>query len=151
MYTNFLVPFDGSKSSCVAVDAAMAMRSTADVNVTVLQVQRMNDTEHTTFDVAASLAKLAVGDEVGAEHTTANTRATQEFVQKYFDSLPENVNLNIVVQRGNPADVICDYAKDNDIDCIVMGRRGLGGIRAVLGSVSTAVLRGTDLPVLVVK
>ena len=32
-----------------------------------------------------------------------------------------------------------------------MGRRGLGVIRAALGSVSSAVLRGIDLPVLVVK
>ncbi len=66
-------------------------------------------------------------------------------------SLPENVDLKIVVKRGNPRDVICQYAADNDIDCIVMGRRGGGSIRATLGSVSTGVLRGTDLPVLVVK
>ena len=55
------------------------------------------------------------------------------------------------MKRGDPRSVICDYAKENDIDCIFMGRRGLGGIRAALGSVSTAVLRNTDLPVMVVK
>ena len=55
------------------------------------------------------------------------------------------------MKRGDPREVICSYAKDNGIDCIIMGRRGRGGIRASLGSVSTAVLRNTDLPVMVVK
>jgi nucleotide-binding universal stress UspA family protein len=74
-----------------------------------------------------------------------------EQVSQYFDSLPENIDIKIVVKRGNPRDIICEYAKENEIDCIVMGRRGLSGIRGALGSVSTAVLRGTDLPVLVIK
>ena len=75
----------------------------------------------------------------------------REQVSQYFESLPENIDIKIVVKRGNPRDIICDYAKENDIDLIVMGRRGLSGIRGALGSVSTAVLRGTDLPVLVIK
>jgi nucleotide-binding universal stress UspA family protein len=52
---------------------------------------------------------------------------------------------------GHPQEVIADYAKDNGFDCIVMGRRGLGGIRGALGSVSYAILHTVELPVLVVK
>lgn len=43
------------------------------------------------------------------------------------------------------------YAEEHDCDLIVMGRRGLGAIRGMLGSVSFGVLRATDVPVLTVK
>ena len=50
-----------------------------------------------------------------------------------------------------PADALARYAEKNDVDLIVMGRRGLGAIRGMLGSVSFGVLRATEIPVLTVK
>ena len=147
MFSNFLVPFDGSQSAYTAVNTAIEVGAGENINITILQVQRMNDNDITTFDVAAKLANLAEADKTDSQPKASK----QSFIQEYFDSLGDNVNISIVVERGNPADVICQYARDNQLDCIVMGRRGIGGIRAVLGSVSTAVLRDSDLPILVVK
>ena len=48
-------------------------------------------------------------------------------------------------------DALVYYAKKHDADLIVMGRRGLGGLRGMLGSVSYGVLHGADIPVLTVK
>lgn len=150
MYANFLVPFDGSCSSFRAVEAAIEMGcSGSNIDITVLQVRRMTDPECSTFDVASKLASWAFT--AGGGQGTIKDEKARAYVQEYFDGLPDNVDFKIEIRRGSPADVICQYAHDNDIDCIVMGRRGLGGIRAVLGSVSTAVLRDSDLPVLVVK
>lgn len=48
--------------------------------------------------------------------------------------------------------MILKYAKENAIDIIVIGSRGLGGIREfVLGSVSHNVVQSARIPVLVVK
>ena len=46
---------------------------------------------------------------------------------------------------------ICKIAQDNNASCIVMGQRGLGGLkRAMYGSVSDFVLHHAAIPVLIV-
>ena len=53
---------------------------------------------------------------------------------------------------GDPAEVIVQYAESKGCDQIVMGTRGLGGVKgALLGSVASEVLHLTDRPVLLVK
>ena len=51
----------------------------------------------------------------------------------------------------SPVDGISAYASEHDCDLIVMGRRGLGALRGMLGSVSYGVLRTAEIPVLTVK
>ena len=46
---------------------------------------------------------------------------------------------------------IADYVTNNDIDLVVMGRRGLGRLSGMIGSVSFGVLRSVDVPVMTVK
>lgn len=54
--------------------------------------------------------------------------------------------------QGAPAEVILDYAKKHNNDVIIIGSRGLGGIREfVLGSVSHNVVQHARVPVLVIK
>ena len=53
---------------------------------------------------------------------------------------------------GQPANVIVDYAAENDIDLIIMGRRGLGTITGILvGSVTNKVNQLAPCAVLTVK
>ena len=157
MYNNILVPFDGSLPACHALSTAISFgKGDENVDITVLQVTGMANVDYTSFEVAARMTGLDDIDEqtiasLRENYASASKEHTQEQIKSFFESLPENVDLRIIVKRGNPRDVICQYAEENGIDCIVMGRRGGGGIRATLGSVSAGVLRGTDLPVLVVK
>jgi nucleotide-binding universal stress UspA family protein len=51
---------------------------------------------------------------------------------------------------GPPAQAIADVARVRDADEIVVGARGLGRVRALLGSVSHELLHIADRPVLVV-
>lgn len=149
MFTDMLIPYDGSKPAtkalATAVEWGTALQPQA-VNITLLHVLRMTDDERTSLDVASAMAGLAT---LNDDDLDVDEQRKQR-IQEYFESFPDNIDLQIVIKRGNPRDVICQYASENDIDCIVMGRRGIGGIRGTLGSVSASVLRGTDLPVLVV-
>jgi nucleotide-binding universal stress UspA family protein len=54
------------------------------------------------------------------------------------------------VAMGPPASVLTDIARELDAHEIVLGARGLGRVRALLGSVSHEVLRRADRPVLVI-
>lgn len=157
MYRNILVPFDGSEPSQRALQAALDMSSAnVPVLITVLKVAAPMNFDDSTFEVAARMAGVpnidadilnATRDNFNNEHR----KTVQNQIQGFFASVPANIDIQIVIENGRPQEVICDYAKENDIDCIVMGRRGMNVIRAALGSVSSAVLRGVDLPVLVVR
>ncbi|MNR36447.1 Stress response protein NhaX [compost metagenome] len=64
----------------------------------------------------------------------------------------EGLNATVELLQGSPAEVILAYAKEHGADVIVIGSRGLGGIREfVLGSVSHNVVQSARIPVLVVK
>ena len=52
---------------------------------------------------------------------------------------------------GNPANVIVSFAMERNVDAIVMGTRGLGGLpHLILGSTAEGVLRMATIPVFVV-
>ena len=55
------------------------------------------------------------------------------------------------LEETAPGPQIVSYARDNGCDLIVMGSRGLGALRGMLGSVSSHVLREAEMPVMVVK
>jgi len=62
------------------------------------------------------------------------------------------VNIETVVLDGKPAAEIVRYAKEQNIDLIVIGTQGKQGIeRFLLGSVAETVIRSAHCRVLVVK
>jgi len=66
----------------------------------------------------------------------------------------ENPSLKVttVLTEGNAADIIIDKAKEEKVDLIVVGSRGLGGLsRFFLGSVSHKIAHSCECPVLIVK
>jgi nucleotide-binding universal stress UspA family protein len=60
--------------------------------------------------------------------------------------------LHTIVDEGMPSDLICYYANAENVDMVIMGSRGLGGVRGFfLGSVSRNVVNACSKPVLIVK
>jgi nucleotide-binding universal stress UspA family protein len=64
----------------------------------------------------------------------------------------ENIEAKTEVLEGEVAENIIRYAEENDTDLVMIGNRGLGGLKKlVLGSVSQKVVQKASCPVLVVK
>lgn len=66
--------------------------------------------------------------------------------------LPKSRIHTDILHGGEPAKEICDYASINEIELIVIGNRGLHGVRKLmLGSVSQKVAQHAHCPVMIVK
>ncbi|MDD3042992.1 MAG: universal stress protein [Methanosarcinaceae archaeon] len=62
------------------------------------------------------------------------------------------VKVEVMLNEGHPSDEIINFAKENEIDLIIMGTLGKSGIdRFLLGSVAEKVVRNSSVPVMVVR
>ncbi len=59
-----------------------------------------------------------------------------------------NIRPDTVLLAGQPAEALQAHARSNDYDVLVIGRRGHGATKALLGSVATRVSREATMPVL---
>lgn len=155
-YECIVVPFDGSDHAQSALHAASEIAKGHDTEVHVVNVVPINIfPEVATTDPAAVVSPSYVTQKTYSEFfddTLLEIHA--EMVDAIGDAL-KNLNADQityeVIAHPSAVDGIIDYASDHDCDLIVMGRRGLGAIRGLLGSVSYGVIRATTTPVLTVK
>ncbi len=66
-----------------------------------------------------------------------------------LDQLPKGVTLK--VELGNPRNEICDYARKQPCDLVVLGSHGRHGLQLLLGSTANAVLHEMPCDILAVK
>ena len=153
VFAKILVPFDESDAAKRAIDAAISIASDGAV-ITLLQAADRPLTVDPTVAAAERRAGVYSEDEMvkAIEKAQDSILANLETVAGEVAAGSEkNIRFEYEAIEGSPAAVITDYAKANDVDIIVMGRRGLGSVRAMLGSVSQRVAHETDLPLLLVK
>ncbi len=71
--------------------------------------------------------------------------ATAKFKEK-------GIEPHTILEEGHASHTISRIADEGDYDMVIMGNRGLGGLKKIfLGSVSNAVIQETKASVLVVK
>ncbi len=157
VFENIVVAYDGSEQSLCAVKKAAEIAkldSTIKIHVVFVtthpNAQLPANFNNATFDPQQYLLSV---DDVKAlyDKTIADETATvKEGLGNSLDEVKDQVQIDVIPGYA-PASDLLHHAKKIDADLIVMGSRGLGAIRGVLGSVSYAVLRESDIPVLVVK
>lgn len=136
-YSKILVAYDGSAPSKKAVDIACQMAQ-ADPAVTVVfaHALRIGASAMSGFDLDGVLL--------------ANAEQVKEHLQKIADTLPNQTEV-VILKGTSPADLITTYCDKNGCDLIVMGSRGMGGVKGYLGSVSHTVVCESKVCVLIAK
>ena len=81
-------------------------------------------------------------------HLLADRRYADYFAERFARTLV-GVETGRVVLSGAPAEVLERYAADEGYDFVVVGPRGHGASKLVLGSVASRLSRGGVVPVIV--
>lgn len=157
-FANILVPYDNSEHAQSALRIALdlvAGEESAQLHViTVLPTATLAATyDASGTPLARSALRFANYDVYENVMGTILGNAKEEVLGSIGDAL-DGASCAVTVEAvvsASPADGITEYAEEHECDLIVMGRRGLGALRGMLGSVSYAVLRTADIPVLTVK
>ncbi len=154
MTRTVLVPTEGSPLSRKAVETALT--DYPDAEIVVLHVMdpigsgtSLIDVMRPTFDDGAPPG--SVTPEYWREwHEQAESKA-----EAVFDDARETAadrQVETVLEFGDPADVILEYAEDRDVDRIVMGSHCRSGAeRFLLGSVAERVVKRAPVPVMIVR
>jgi nucleotide-binding universal stress UspA family protein len=83
------------------------------------------------------------------------TRLSQTAHDELLAFIPAGADMNRIrthILHGSPWDQIVEFARDKQVDLIVMGTHGRTGIgHALIGSVAERVLRRAPCPVMVIR
>jgi len=134
-----LLPFDQSASSEEAIGLLEAYRGErASTTAVVLNVQ----SPRIEFWASMSEPLLQEAQLAAAERILARPRSRLEAAGYPVSSQ---------VRMGSAAAAILDAARVLEVDAILMGTRGRGGLAGFVGSVARRVLHGARVPVILVR
>ena len=144
-FERILVPTDFSAGSYAALGYAAFLAQRLGSTVEVLAV----------YETPAGIApdsKVTQPGQAPEMLSTVLRNTTQERLRSFLSDVPGAKGLDFKprVVSGKPAEVIVRVAREDDIDLISMGTRGIGAGNAV-GSVVEKVIRDAPCPVLAVR
>ncbi|MEF8851495.1 MAG: universal stress protein [Haloarculaceae archaeon] len=138
MYDTILVPTDGSAGCERVISHAGELARFHDADVLALYV--VDATSYTGLPMEASWE--GVREVLDGKGETALAEV---------ERLLDDVDVETMTVEGRPSREIVRVARDEPVDCIVMGTHGRAGIdRLILGSVAERVVRTAPVPVVTV-
>lgn len=137
MFTHILVPLDGSAFSEAAVKTALSLGDRYSAKVTL-------------FTVILRIPESRL-------HVPTYDKQSEEGGQRYLEEIRATegegspVPIDIAVRLGTPAESIEDFARDAQVDLIVMSSHGTTGTelnRPTLGSTAWKLMHHAPCPIL---
>ncbi len=134
MYDRILLPTDGSATAEAAMTHAIDLGTRYGADVHVLHVVDARQYDTSIESAVEPLRKRG-----------------REYVDRLVEAADASVPVTSAIEVGRPARRILAYATDHDVDLVVMGTRGRGGLPdRLLGSVTDYVVAHASVPVHVV-
>ena len=145
MYKRILVGTDGSSTATGAVTTAIGLAGSLGAHLHVVCV---HDAAHVSTAIAAATAGVPSSfnevNQAAREHTDAVLGQAADRARA------EGVEVTVHACTGSPAETIVSVAAGEGVDLIVVGNRGMHGIRRVLGSVPNHVAHHATCAVMIV-
>lgn len=139
MMDRILIATDGSEEAEPAVEYALELADLTGAEIHALYVVETGATYILTVDL---------GDDTRREHEAYGEETVSDVVNRGAAQGLEGVG---AVRSGKIASEIVEYAEENDIDHIVLGRQGRGAVEQYMGSTAEKVVRMSHVPVTVVR
>lgn len=149
-----LVALDGSKPSDNALDLALDLAEKYSADVLLLRVVPTpfyhSFIAPEAFPRAFPFVILPIDS--SARELEAGLEGVLSEALKKVEKVKPNLNVSTKLVTGRTAEKIVQTAKKGNFDIVVMGSRGLGGIKKFfLGSASDRIADEAPCPVLIVK
>ena len=143
-YKHILVPLDGSPLAELALPDAFSLAKLNEAEMTLLQV--VPPADHV---IGANTAYPVYLDQQWENQKVVALEYLDHIRQR---PICQGLSIKLAVELGTAGETIIDYAHKQPVDLIVMATHGRTGLqRWVYGSVADKVLRGADVPVLLVR
>lgn len=153
MYSKIVVPLDGSVFAEQALPHAEAVAVRGETEIHLISIAPMLEDQGLA---AVDLYPVYVYHDYLVDQTQETQRIRTE-LQDYLNQVAARLRATgfdalISIRFGQPADEILAYAQELGCDIIVMSTHGRSGVgRWVYGSVADKVLRGSKIPVLLIR
>jgi len=149
LFNKILVPIDGSEQSYRAlnIDMDLAKRYLAKVTLVSVAQPYIVTSQYSPQPMLTPIPTTSYDENIENAHKKILANAYDE-----AKKINSEIKISKKLLNGRPADKIIEIAKEDGFDLIVIGSRGLGGIKEFfLGSVSDRVADHAPCPVLIVK
>ena len=142
-FLKILIPVDGSANAQRAVEYVIRY-------IAVLKETPQLLLLNTQWKVATGNVKLFINQETIKDYYREQGMAALQLARTALDAvgIPYQYHISI----GLPPETIVQYADEQNVDQIVMGKQGEGGLQSLLlGSVVNKVVHLSNCPVVLVK
>ncbi len=132
MYKHIVVGTDGSPGANIAVDAAVELARLTDATLHVVSAHNV----HSAYQFAATPEVAIPVDAIATSNEAMQAEARAVCDQVVERAARVGVHAEVHCVGGDAADALLRVAQDTDCDLLVVGNRGMTGVRRfVLGSV----------------
>ena len=152
MFQKILVPLDGSEPSSKALEYGINVAKKFRSEIILLHIYS-KAVPFVTLETGALPTPTVASAEITAEVIEAAKRIGNKILAEAKNAVDkQKIPVKVVLKEGDAVHEIVRTAKEENIDLIVMGARGVSRIKELLlGSVSHGVCRKTPCSVMIIK